>query len=438
MVALDLDLLRLANPWLARPADFRALVQPRLPLALVERRLPAAEHWPVPGKAHLLVGGRQTGKSTFLWKRFLDAGTPPIFLNGEEPWVRAWLSSPVQAAADLRRIAAPGVPVYVDEAQWIPEVGLALKGLVDQGTPGPLFVTGSSSYHLRSRTRESLAGRAARATMHALSLAEVGADATGLSDLVRTAELRERFGRLADTGGYPEAWTSSQPRDVVRGLVEAFVLRDASDLFRVANLDAFRRLLLLVAGQVGSLSNQAEWAAICGVSRETVASYLDILAESHVLWTAPPFVGGRRAELTGRSKVFFCDTGIRNAVVSSFGAIHIRADRGAVMENAVGAELRKHLSDLAPMDGLRYWRSKAGAEVDFVLDRPGGLLAIEVKASVMKEPKLSRSAHSFIDAYAPARFVVINLALEAASRVGTTEVRWAGPEILAQPDELGL
>lgn len=384
------------------------------------------------GKAHLVVGARQVGKTSFLWRRFQARGQAPLHLNAEEAVVRLWCRSPTLLAADLRGLVRPDVPILLDEAQHLDEAGLLIKGLLDLALPNPLFVTGSSSYHLRARTRESLAGRATRLTMHPFSLAEVTTDVAALPPLLRADRARAAVLRQVVYGGYPAAWLSDEPAAVLAELRDAFVLRAASDLFRVQHLDAFRRLLRLIAGQVGSLVNTAEWASVCGISRQTVLSYVDILEETHVVQTVRPFVGGRRGELTHHPKVYFCDNGLRSAVLGRFESFDESQERGALLENWVAAELKKHLDPLAPGDELRYWRSKASAEVDFVLERPEGLVGIEVKATERAKPTLSRSAHSFIDAYAPARFLVVSLVPEAEATVDGTSVRWVGPEGLEE------
>ena len=156
------------------------------------------------------------------------------------------------------------------------------------------------------------------------------------------------------------------------------------------------------------------------------------------MYTAAPFSGGKRAELTSRHKVYFVDTGLRNGLLNRMEPFDLRLDRGPLFENWVGSELRKHLSPLLPGDELRFWRSRSGAEVDFVIPRPDQLLAFEVKATAMRRTKLSRSARSVIDAYAPARFYVVNLALTHTEVVNGTEVRWVPPEALADPVSLGL
>jgi predicted AAA+ superfamily ATPase len=175
---------------------------------------------------------------------------------------------------------------------------------------------------------------------------------------------------------------------VLADLVEAIILRDASDLHRVARPEAFRRLLRLAAGQAGNLVNVAEWSALLGISRDTADAYVEILETAHVLVRLPPFAGGKRSELTGRPKVFLVDNGIRNQLLGDFRPLHDRIDAGAVVENWVFGELWKWLPQGAT---LHYWRSTSNAEVDFVVVLSEGTIGVEAKARAFDRPKLDRS-----------------------------------------------
>ena len=117
------------------------------------------------------------------------------------------------------------------------------KGIVDRGVGAPILVTGSSSFHLGAKVRESLAGRATRERLLPLSLAEVSHDLKSLPGLARSRALEERLERHLIYGGYPEVWLGDSPKALLEDLVEAIILRDASDLFRIGRPDAFRRLL---------------------------------------------------------------------------------------------------------------------------------------------------------------------------------------------------
>ncbi len=428
-----LDAILSANPWLGDSRLFPEAARHRIPSPFIDRAVPQVDSWPVRGKAHLIVGARQVGKSSLVWHWFAKKNLAPLYLNADELLIRSWCRSTSMVLKDIGELSNPNMPVFIDEAQHIEEAGLFVKGLVDGGIPNPLFVTGSSWFHLMSRTRESLAGRSVRTLLHPFGLGEVTAGLTGLAPLVRRKKTGEAAYRQMVVGGYPEVWQAENPRQVLAHLLEAFIVRDASDLFRIQHLDAFRRLLLLIAGQVGSLINTSEWSSICGVARGTIADYLDLLGQVQVIHMVHPFVGGKRSEVIRRPKIYFCDNGIWNMVSRKLVPFAERTDRGPCLENWVAGELRKLLPPLLPMGELRFWRSKSGAEVDFVIERPDGLIALEVKSTKMTRPEISRSARSFIQAYAPRRFVVVNLGLDHERRMGATNITWLRPDAFADP-----
>ena len=410
-----LRVLRADNPWLdGRPlADWFARF---LPERVIPRRpLPDAQE-----RVCLVVGPRQAGKSTLIWLELARRGEPCLLLNCEEPTVREWLTSPAEFLADLDEVA-PDVPaLFFEEVQMLPEAGLFLKGVVDRRTGRRVYATGSSSFDLEAGTRESLAGRASRVLLLPLSLEELGATVQAAPRLAEQAHDEQvRAGLLL--GGYPRVLVSAEPQRVLAELVEAFVVRDASDRFRIRHVGAFRKVLELAASQVGNLVNFSEWASIAGASNDTVADHCRLLEETHILRLVRPFVGGKRAELTSAPKVYLLDNGVRNQLFGGFGPAEGRADRGALFENLVHAELAKLTNPL--LHSIRYWRSKSGAEVDFVLEHQGRLLACEAKAGAVR-PHISRSARSFVDAYAPKRLLVVSQSSHPEQSLGQTRVQF--------------
>jgi len=427
----DLQTLLLSdNPWLQEPGRLTSWLHARLPTPCLPRLglSGARARWRESNRAHLLVGPRQAGKSTALWAHLAELGQPALFLDCEQALVREWCRSAPLFLADLEKVVTAPVPFFFEEAQHLEEAGLFLKGLVDRRVGVPILVTGSSSFHLGARTRESLAGRATRSRLLPFSLAEVCQDLPQEPEIVRQRLREERFARHLIFGGYPAVWFSATPQVLLTDLVESILLRDASDLFRIARPDAFRRLLRLLAGQVGSLVNFSEWGSILGIGRDTVASYLEILESSHVITILPPFAGGKRAELTSRPKVFLLDNGLRNQLVNDFRPREERADTGPLLESWVASELSKALPEGAT---LHFWRSAAGTEVDFVVVRGEQCLPIEVKAEGRGRPVLPRSLRSFLDAYHPPVALLVNPGLAHRERVGETDVEWLSPIDLA-------
>lgn len=423
--------LRVANPWL-RGEPLGPWFERFLPPVYVHRRLRLQpDH-----RVVLLVGPRQAGKSTLIWQTLASGGRPALYLNCEDPSVRTWLRSPALFLADLEEIA-PEVPIlFFEEVQALSEAGLFLKGLVDHHSGKEIYATGSSSFDLEAETRESLAGRARRHLLLPLSLSEIAAagqpragDGRHRGAALRRFDLAEAVEQTLIFGSYPSVHGAAQPPEELATLVESYIVRDASDRFRIRHLAALRKLLQLAASQVGNLCNFSEWAALAGISQDTVVEYCRLLEETHVIRLLRPFIGGKRAELTKMPKVFLIDNGIRNQLFGGFAPARGRSDRGALMENLVFCELAKNLNPL--LDSLRFWRSKSKAEVDFVVEHQGRLLACEVKAGDARG-KVSRSARSFLDAYRPERLLIVHGGACETAVVAGTPVEFLGLADLEQ------
>ncbi len=423
--------LRSHNPWLDRPSEQRALLASSLPSPFLPR---TCEIELRPGRAELVVGPRQAGKSTWIRERLSDRDEPILILPAEEPLIRELGRSPALFLAALRDVLRPETILFLEESQHFEDAALLTKGLVDLDPQRRIVVTGSASFTLQAKTRESLAGRARRTLLLPFSLAEVSGDLEPeLPPAIRDSRFAEAWERLVVTGGYPEAWLARDPLAILHHLVEAFVLKDTSDLHRIERPLVFRKLLELAAADIGNLVNVSQWAAVAQASRPVVSRYLGIAEEAHLLRLVPPFAGGKRAEVTGMPKIYFLDNGLRNAVFGGFGPLASRPDRGTLWENAVFGELLKQLPLL---DEVFYWRTKNGAEVDFVVRRQDRLLAIEVKATDLHRPTLPRSARSFLSAYRPTCFGFLNASLRFDTEIEGVPVRFRRPweldELLAE------
>ncbi len=403
--------LLLLNPWLEEPARFGEEVGRRLPARLVPRRLaraPAVER----GKVRLVVGPRQAGKSTLVWSDLAGAEARSVlFILGEEPLLRGWASSPLVMMRDLDAELPSVRTLFFDELQHVDNAALMLKGLVDARRGYQIVATGSSSFHLMDRVRESLAGRATRQVLLPFSVAELAAEDAALPPAVARQRRTEVVRRMLVDGSYPGVWLAVDPRRELLELVEAFVLRDVSDRFRIQRPEAFRRLLQLLAGQIGQMLNLAELASHLGIAVSTVREYVNLLEETWIVRLLPPFAGGRRVEVTSAARVHFVDLGLRNAVLGLLDHdLERRPDLGALVEGLTFSEL---LKSVGPGWGLHYWRAKGGAEVDFVLVQ--GERRIAVEAKVHPRRAMSRSLRSFIAAYAPELVLIVTLAPSASA-----------------------
>jgi len=432
MLSIDVqNRIRQFNPWLLQPEKAGELIGRFLPDPYVRRD---GEDKPLlSDRATLLVGPRQAGKSTLVWSRLKPLAPDILFFNMEDILLRTGCASAIDVADHIRREYPFIKAVFIDEIHYMEEAGLFVKGLVDAKLDISIWATGSSSFHLLSRTRESLAGRAVRQRLFPFSMEEL------LRHLAPPNPAAERY--AAETivehqlifGSYPAVYLRDSVQEkqmLLTDLVEALILRDASDLFRIKRPDAFRKLLLLLAGQIGSLVNLSEHASVCHVNVGTVGAYLDILDESHIVKIIPPFAGGKRREIIGAPKVFFVDNGIRNQLLDNFSPMTpLRVDQGQIFENWAFSEIYKTIS---MQDHVKFWRSKAGAEVDFVIEKGEKIYALEVKCSFLKEPRIGKSARSFIDAYRPERFAILNMVLEQKIEIGYWPVSFITPRGLQE------
>lgn len=419
------------NPWVINPEKASELINRFLPREYVHREI---EYTPVrTNRALLVVGPRQSGKSTLAWYLLRQFVPDILFLNMEDPLLRTGCGSPVDLAEHLHENYPFIKALFIDEIQHIEEAGLFVKGLVDVRLDIPILVTGSSSFHLTSRTRESLAGRATRQRLLPFSLTELRSHANPPSPAAARHICEQILAHQLILGSYPAIYLAAEETEKVmllNDLVEALILRDASDLFRIKRVDAFRKILTLLAGQLGNLVNLSELASICNVNVGTINAYIEILEESHIVKKIRPFAGGKRREITGATKVFFIDNGIRNQLLNNFSRdLELRTDSGQLLENWALTEICKAL----PLQSsLNFWRSKAGAEVDFVIGHAGDIYGLEVKFSSLKQAKLSKSARSFMEAYTPRKFAVLNMALEQAIKVEHTDASFIIPYGLPQ------
>ena len=419
------------NPWISNRKDFSQLISDFVPPIYIRRDL--EEMGVFSDRAFLVIGPRQAGKSTMIWHQLAKYAPDVLFLNMEDPLLRVLCDNSADFVSTFREHYRFIKAIFIDEIQHMIEAGLFIKGLVDAKLNVPIWVSGSSSFELLSKTRESLAGRAVRRRLMPFSTSEMLNHHNPANAIEKRRISTEVVAHSMIYGNYPAVYLadSSDHKTIFLGdLVDALILRDASDLFRIKRIDAFRKLLTLLAGQIGNLLNMSELASLCGVDIGTIHSYIEILEESHIVKRIRPFAQGKRREITGTPKVFFIDNGIRNQLLNSFSSpIELRPDKGQLFENWVFTEIWKVLPF---QSDIKFWRSKSGAEVDFIIEHSGKTYAIEVKAGEMKMPTVRKSIHSFLSAYPVERMAVLNTSLEQTINKNGMTVEFIIPEHLPE------
>jgi predicted AAA+ superfamily ATPase len=209
-------------------------------------------------------------------------------------------------------------------------------------------------------------------------------------------------------GGYPNvvlAEGADLKAKLLSDLRLTMVMRDMARTFSINNLGDIEWLSIYLAQDPGALLKIEDVASHLGVSRPTVKKYLDAMEKSYLIHLMRPFFTNKRKELAKQPRVYFLDTGMRNAITKDFDKV----PTGHLFENYVMTELLK--MGLAP----KYWRTKSKAEVDFVVERGREVVPIEVKLQVGR--KVGSGLRSFIGRYAPETAIIVGLKGDEGSRV---------------------
>ncbi|PIT98137.1 MAG: AAA family ATPase [Candidatus Andersenbacteria bacterium CG10_big_fil_rev_8_21_14_0_10_54_11] len=324
-------------------------------------------------KAIIVYGARQVGKTT-LCRQVLDRlSLKTLAINADE---RRYVD--VLASRDSRVLAelVAGYEVlFIDEAQRVPDIGLALKILIDSVPGIRLLVTGSSALELANSVSEPLTGRTWTYTLYPIAQLE-------LAGFWNEFERRERLPDHLRWGSYPELFSlpgEAAKTDYLRGLTNNYLYKDVLALGGVRNAERLHNLLKLLAFQIGSEVSLTELGTQLEMSKETVARYLDLLVKSFVLIRLSGFSRNLRKEVTKMHKYYFWDVGVRNAVIDALQPMALRNDQGQLWENWLVSERLKRNAYQKVVTTPHFWRTYTGAEVDFVEEAGGGLAGYEFK-----------------------------------------------------------
>lgn len=350
-------------------------------------------------RALILFGPRRVGKTTLL-QNFLKT-TPLKYKldSGDNIATQQVLGS--QDFPKIQEYISGYQLIAIDEAQNIPNIGMGLKIIIDQGSDTFLIATGSSSFDLSQQVGEPLTGRKKTITLYPVAQKE-------LISQWNKHELREKLEDFLIFGSYPEVITApdrAKKIEILTELVESYVLKDILALERVKSPKFLLDLLKLLAFQVGSEVSHSELATQLKIDVKTVDRYIDLLEKSFIIRRVGGLSRNLRKEITKKSKYYFLDTGIRNAVIAQFNGLENRNDVGQLFENFVVMEREKKCHYDAIVRSVYFWRTYDGQEIDMVEERGGGLFGYEVKWS---ETKKIQAPADWKKHYPQAQYQVIN------------------------------
>lgn len=351
-----------------------------------------------------IVGPRRSGKTTLIQHLHAQLNDS-IYLSFEDQKILTLFNEDIDSFIEL--YVKKFRYIFIDEFHYATQGGKQLKYVFDFYSEKKIIISGSSSLDLLVKAIKYLVGRVVHFELLPFSFKEfLRAKSADLLELLEQEKIPPKESPLHDTlfklwqeyvlfGGYPEVVLQSD-KDVkiklLEGIYNTYLLREVRDIIGLTNDFKFVKLIRALALQIGNLINYNELSEISGYDYRTLKNRLNILEKTYILSLVFPFYRNKRTEIVKNPKIYFLDSGLRNFIIDNFQSLDLRIDSGALCENYIlNALQRRSLK-------LNFWRTKNKTEMDFIVERSGDLIPIEVKCN-RKMHKIPKAFYSFKNKY---------------------------------------
>ena len=328
------------------------------------------------GKAILVIGARQIGKTTSLLT-LLQGYDNVLILDGDDRVTRESLKDP--STEQIKSIIGNHKIIFIDEVQRIINIGLTAKIIVDKFKDVQLLMSGSSALEIKNQLSESLTGRKWEYFMYPVSWHELEIT-EGYIKTLQQLELRLIYGMYPEIINYP-----SEEKDRLKQLIDSYLYKDLLSFYNIRKPDVLEKLLQALAFQTGS-----------EVDKNTIKNYIDILEKGFIIFTLNGYSRNLRNELKFAKKIYFWDNGVRNTIVNNFNPLSMREDKGIIWENFIISERMKRNNYVNPFIKSYFWRTTSQQEIDYIEEIDGKLTAYEIK---WNENAKIKKLYSFTEAY---------------------------------------
>jgi len=347
-------------------------------------------------KIILIIGARQTGKSTLLKSIAKTIDKSYIFLDCDDPDVKNMLQN--QSTTFLLRLIKNKEIVFIDEAQRVENIGLTLKQIHDNAENCQIIVSGSSALELSNKINEPLTGRKFEYILHPLSFNEL-VEHTNLFEETKMLHTRLVYGYYPDVVN-----NQGNETEILKNLVTSYLYKDIFSFQDIRKPQIIEKLLQNLAFQVASEVNYNELSQNLGINSVTIERYIDLLEKNYIIFRLYSFSRNIRNELKKSRKIYFYDNGVRNMLISNFNTIDLRQDKGQLWENFLVSERAKYLIYNNIYCNRYFWRTTQQQEIDYIEEHSGKIYAFEFKFNKSK----AQLSKTFINAYPNTEFEVIN------------------------------
>lgn len=348
-------------------------------------------------KIILVLGARQTGKTTLVKHIADQLAMKTLWLNGDEADVREMLSN--TTSTRLKALIGAYQLVIIDEAQRIENIGLTLKLMVDNLQDIQIIATGSSSLELANRISEPLTGRKYEFYLYPVSYREM-VEYHGQLEENRLLEHRLIYGY------YPEVVTHpGEEIELLSLLSSSYLYKDLFTLESIKKPALLEKLVRALALQIGNEVSYHEIGQLIGADKQTVERYINLLEKAFVIFKLQSLSGNLRNEIKKSRKIYFYDNGIRNSVIKNFNPLSFRQDVGPLWKNFLISERVKRNHYLQLPVNQYFWRTHAQQEIDYVEEYNGKFYAYEFKWNPAKKVRFPKT---FLKAYPEAETNIIH------------------------------
>lgn len=410
-----------------------------------------------------IIGSRQSGKSVFLdliknyliKEKSINSDNIKQITFEDRILLNQFDSDPVAFVNSYKNSASFNDILYlmIDEFQYSINGGQKIKLVYDTVANIKIIITGSSSLDIKAQVGKYMVGRILTFYLYPFSFEEfLSAKDQKSVNLYKeknekflswflksekiaieegkdvfAAEFLKLYEEFAIFGGYPRvvlSETEAEKKKILNDIYSNYILKDIKGLLELATDKNLLDLTRFLAAQIGNILVYKNLSQIARLDYRKTVEHLRILEETFVIELVKPYFKNRQKELVKNPKVYFVDAGFRNGLMENMNLFFKRSDTGALAENAVFLRLKILLENF---NKINFWRSKAGAEVDFVIDFNGKIFPIEVKFSEFNKPEISRSLASFIKSFKTKRALVLTKDYFGTARTKT------GCEVLFWP-----
>jgi len=338
------------------------------------------------GKAIIIVGPRQVGKTTLIRKLLKDIDFE--FFDGDDPLIRDVFDTP--NTEEIKNLIGQKKVIFIDEAQRINNIGLTLKIIIDQLGDVQVWVSGSSSFSLFNKLNEPLTGRKWEYHLFPISWEEYE---NHIGYLKGQQQLKNRL----KFGFYPEVINNpGEEIETLQNLVDSYLYKDILAYERIRKPSVLNKLVRALALQIGNEVKFNELSQLIGIDRNTVLKYIDILEKGFVIFRLHSFSRNIRNEIKKGQKIYFYDNGVRNTIIGDFRDLSVRNDLGALWENFLVSERVKQNKYKLSLAQSYFWRSTQQQEIDYIEEKEQILYAYEFKWNPKRKTRLPKT---FVENY---------------------------------------